>query len=72
METGLTKEKPKNKYSTDVLKKIKEGKPWAYLLTINPKVAVKLVEEVESNPNGGEYQKTINNILAKHYKIKLK
>jgi hypothetical protein len=68
-----TVEKPKkNKYSKDVLEKIKAGKPWIYPLNIHPKNATKLVEDIESNPSGGEYQKLLNNIIAKHYKIKIK
>jgi hypothetical protein len=72
MATTTETEKSKNKYSTDVKQKIKDGKPWKYLLEIHPKVATKIVEDIESNPLGGEYQRLINNILAKHYRIKIK
>ena len=72
METGIKEKPKKNKYSKDVLEKVKNGESWIYPLKVHPKIALKLVEEIESNPSGGEYQKLINNILAKHYKIKIK
>ena len=47
-------------------------KPWFYNLKVEADVEAKIKEEFESNPNGSEYGKIINNRLRKAYNIKKK
>ena len=59
-------------YNFDIRKKLEDGKPWKYLMAFDNDVALKIVSEVENNPNGGEYVKIINNTLRKGFKMKAK
>lgn len=63
--------KPKNKrkYNNDRKAKIEAGEDWVYHFKINPLVGLKLIEEQEKH--GGEFEKMINNRLAKSFRIKI-
>lgn len=66
------KEKKTKNYNFDLRSKLSDGKPWKYLTAFDNDVALKILEAVESNPNGGEYIKVINNTMRKGFKLKAK
>lgn len=62
----------KKEYNFDLKAKLADGKPWKYLTSFDNDIALKILEAVESNPNGGEYIKVINNTMRKGFKLKAK
>jgi hypothetical protein len=65
--------KPKKRiYRTVTKESLKEGKNWKILLPLDHDVAVKILEEKDDSPGGGEFIKIINSRLRKAYGLKNK
>lgn len=62
----------KRPYLKNLSAKLKDGKPWKFPTEIDNDIAVKISEEKESNVNGAQYNKIINNRLRKAYGMKVK
>lgn len=66
----MAKTKQKRKYKQVTREDILAGKDWKMNLPIEKDVALKIIEERDSNPGGGEFVKIINNRLRLGYKMK--
>lgn len=66
----VERKKRKRKYSKDPLKKVQRGEQWTLPLKVDNDLALLIIKEQRANPNGGNFNRVINNRLRRGYGLK--